>query len=263
MNRSKIVIDPALFPDEIRHFVANADIYDSSCSEAARVYYIDAQGGLFLKRCAAGSLEREAAMTGHFHSLGLSAEVLAYIRKDGCDWLVTRRVPGEDCTHPSLLARPERLCAVMGEQLRRLHGMDTGGCPVKDRLDTYRSGVASGLSKGIYEPKHIKEIYPFSSFGEAAQWAEKGLRLLKADTLIHGDFCLPNIILDSTDFSGFIDLGSAGVADRHIDLFWGIWSLNYNLHTPRYTDSFLDAYGRDKVEPELLRCVAAMETVSD
>ena len=49
MNRSKIVIDPALFPDEIRHFVANADIYDSSCSEAARGDYIDAQGGLFLK----------------------------------------------------------------------------------------------------------------------------------------------------------------------------------------------------------------------
>ena len=57
--------------------------------------------------------------------------------------------------------------------------------------------------------------------------------------------------------------GVAQFSDRHIDLFWGIWSLNYNLHTPRYTDRFLDAYGRDGIDPDKLRCVAAMETVSD
>ncbi len=263
MNRSRITVDPAVFPDGIRPFVMNADVYDSSSSEAARVYYIDAEGGLFLKRCSAASLEKEAAMTGYFHSLGLSAEVLAYLSADGFDWLVTRRVPGENCTHPSHLSQPERLCDIMGEQLRRLHGLAPEGCPVRDKLDMYKADVASGISKGIYEPKHIKEVYPFSSPGEAGQWAEKGLRLLKADTLVHGDYCLPNILLDGWRFSGFIDLGGAGVADRHIDLFWGIWSLNYNLHTPRYTDRFLDAYGRDGIDPDKLRCVAAMETVSD
>ena len=66
-------------------------------------------------------------------------------------------------------------------------------------------------------------------------------------------------MLDDWRFSGFIDLGNGGVGDRHIDLFWGIWSLGFNLKTDRYADRFLDAYGRDRVEPELLRIVAAYE----
>ena len=67
------------------------------------------------------------------------------------------------------------------------------------------------------------------------------------------------IMLDNWNFSGFIDLGAAGIGDRHMDLFWGIWSLGFNLKTDRYRDRFLDAYGREDVEPELLRVVAACE----
>ena len=99
MNRSKINVDPAGFPAEIRPYLQNEDVYDSSCSEAARVYYIDSCGGLFLKKAPVGALKSEAAMTGYFHSLGLSAEVVAYVSSDEYDWLLTRRVPGEDCVH--------------------------------------------------------------------------------------------------------------------------------------------------------------------
>ena len=83
--------------------------------------------------------------------------------------------------------------------------------------------------------------------------------LLKADTLIHGDYCLPNVLLDGWKFSGFIDLGNSGVADRHIDLFWGAWTLGFNLHTDMYRGRFFDAYGRDRVDEDLIRVVAAAE----
>ena len=78
-------------------------------------------------------------------------------------------------------------------------------------------------------------------------------------TLLHGDYCLPNILLDNWQLSGFIDLDAGGIGDRHIDLFWGIWTLQFNLKTDRYRDRFLDAYGRDKVTEELLRVVSAAE----
>ena len=77
MNRTRTEMDPGLFPDEIRPYLLNADVYDSSCSEEARVWYIDREGGLFLKRYAAGKLKDESVMTAYYHSLGLSAEVLA------------------------------------------------------------------------------------------------------------------------------------------------------------------------------------------
>ena len=85
--------------------------------------------------------------------------------------------------------------------------------------------------------------------------------LLKKDVLLHGDYCLPNIILDDWKLSGYIDLGSGGIGDRHIDVAWGIWTLNFNLGTTEYSDRFMDVYGRDKVEPEMLRAVAAMEMI--
>ena len=59
--------------------------------------------------------------------------------------------------------------------------------------------------------------------------------------------------------SGFIDLGAGGVADRHIDLFWGAWTLGFNLGTDKYRARFFDAYGRDKIDPDKIRVVAAAE----
>jgi kanamycin kinase len=49
------------------------------------------------------------------------------------------------------------------------------------------------------------------------------------------------------------------VGDRHVDLFWGAWTLCFNLGTDAYRARFLDAYGRDKAEEEKLRLIAAAE----
>ena len=89
-------------------------------------------------------------------------------------------------------------------------------------------------------------------------WLEENAPVCEP-VLTHGDYCLPNILLDDWRFAGFIDLDSGGVGDRHVDLFWGIWSLGFNLKTDRYRERFLDAYGRDKIEEERLRTVAAVE----
>ena len=66
-------------------------------------------------------------------------------------------------------------------------------------------------------------------------------------------------MLDNWRFSGFIDLGNGGVGDRHIDIFWGVWTLIYNFKTDAYCSRFLDAYGRDALDTDMLRVVAAAE----
>ena len=77
--------------------------------------------------------------------------------------------------------------------------------------------------------------------------------------LIHGDYCLPNVLLDNWQFSGFIDLGGGGIGDRHTDLYWGCWSLLYNLKEDKWCSRFLDAYGRQDVNIEKLRHIHALE----
>ena len=261
MRRTKIRFDPEHLPKSLRRFIDAADVYDSSCSDDAKVYYIDRDGGCFLKIAPEGSLETEAAMTAYFHSLGLSAEVLSYCTAGEKDYLITRRIKGEDCLDPLYLADPKRLCDTTATLLRQLHETDAADCPIRDRIETYTANVCRGFDGKHYEPELFQGLWEFSSFEEALKVAEDGLRALRADTLIHGDYCLPNILLSDWRLAGFIDLGSSGISDRHIDILWGIWTLKYNLGTTALTDRFLDAYGRDRIDIEKLRLIAAMEMI--
>ena len=258
MQRKLIAADPLCFPEVFRPLLAGAAVYDSSCSPAARVYFIDRDGGFYLKRAAKGSLQREAQMTGFFHEKGLGARVLAYESLE-CDWLLTERVRGEDCLHEAYLGDPKRLCDVTATLLRQLHETDTAGCPVADRTGEYLAQARGNYAAGRFDKTLFPDNWGYASAEEAWQVLEAGAPYLRTDTLLHGDYCLPNIMLDHWQLSGLIDLDSGGVGDRHVDLFWGIWSLQFNLKTDAWRERFLDAYGREKVQPELLRVIAAAE----
>ncbi len=58
-------------------------------------------------------------------------------------------------------------------------------------------------------------------------------------TLVHGDFCLPNILVYNNKISGFIDVEAISIDDPWIDYSWAIWSLEYNLGTNKYTPLLL------------------------
>lgn len=62
-------------------------------------------------------------------------------------------------------------------------------------------------------------------------------------TVIHGDFCLPNIILHRSKVSGYVDLGQVTVGDPWEDYAWCLWSLAYNLKTDAYNQRLLDELG--------------------
>ncbi len=258
MKRSLIDRLPEGVPDKIRDFVEGAQIYDSSSSGSARVYFIDKDEGYYLKSATSGMLAREAEMTKYYHSLGWGARVLDYISEGG-DFLLVSRVPGEDCIHPDFLREPKRLTDTVAIALRRLHETDFSACPIKDRTAEYVSLAEENYRTGNYDSSHFPDSFGYRSADEAIRALREGRELLRCDTLIHGDYCLPNIMLDNWRLSGFIDVGCGGVGDRHIDIFWALWSLAFNLGTDSYTDRFLDAYGRDRVDMRALRTVAAVE----
>lgn len=258
MERRLLSALPDGLPREIIKFIGGAPVYDSSCSPEARVYFIDKEGGYFLKRAARGALLREAEMTGYFHSLGLSAEVLDYSTGD-FDLLLTSRIAGEDCISREHLADPKRLCDTVATALRNLHEVDFSACPVQNRTAEYILTAENNYKSDRYDKSSFPDSFGYRSAEEAISVLREGKSALKNDTLIHGDYCLPNIMLDGWRLSGFIDLGNGGVADRHIDIFWGLWTLWFNLHTDKYRDRFLDAYGRDRVDGEILKIVAAAE----
>ena len=258
MELKPITVNMDDYPGELHAYLENAKLYDSSCSPNARVIFIDKDNGYFLKFAQKSSLERESAMTRYFHSKGLAAKVLTYI-SDESDWLLTEKIKGDDCTAAKYLEQPERLAETLGERLAFLHGTDYTDCPVPNHTERYLIKAKVNMETEQYDKSHFPDSFGYESAEQDWEVVEKQGRLLKTDTLLHGDYCLPNIILDDWRFSGFIDLDSGGVGDRHIDLFWGAWTLWFNLKTDKYRDRFFDAYGRDKIDEDMLRVVAACE----
>lgn len=259
MQRVKIKTDIDVYPDEFKKLIDGAEIYDSSCSDDARVIFIDRDGGYFLKKGRKGSLKNENDMGRFFYKKGLGGEILSYVSLDD-DWLLSKRVVGEDCTFFTYLDSPKRLTDTWAELLLKLHSTNTEGCPIANRTESYLAAVDEGYKTGRFDQSIFLPLCSFSSPDEAYRIVNEYRGQLKSDTLIHGDYCLPNVILDNWNFSGFIDLGNGGVADRHIDVFWGAWTLWFNLKTERFIPRFLDAYGRENIDIGLLKAIAAMES---
>lgn len=257
MKRTEVELQLDRFPACLHPFLREARLFDSSCSPQAQVWLIDREDGFFLKSAAAGSLKKEAQMTAFFHQKGLGAEVLGYIQEDR-DWLLTRRIPGEDCIYPPYQEDERWLCDTLAELLRRLHDTDPTGCPV-NRTAEYVASAQENYRLSNYDQTQFPDNWGYACAEDAWRVVCEAAPILQNNILLHGDYCLPNIILNNKTFSGFIDLGNGGLGDRHIDIFWGIWSLGFNLKTDRWKDRFLDVYGRDKVEPDLLNSIGAFE----
>ena len=261
MKRIPLEITLKDYPEQYHELLFGADVYDSSCSPEARVIFIDKDCGYYLKSSKKNTLSTEASLAEYFCKKGLTEPVLSYLSLDR-DWMLTKRVKGEDCTYARYLDDPKRLCDTTATLLRELHGKDCSDCPVKDRMLGYKATVAENHASGRADLSLFCGEWGFSSIENAWQVYCDGRGALKSDTLLHGDYCLPNIMLDDWRFSGFIDLGNGGVGDRHVDIFWGVWTLFYNLKTHKYADRFLDAYGREAVDRDALMAIAAAEVFS-
>ena len=223
MQKTKVDININDFPQELHYIFADTNVYDSSSSPKAQVLYSDL--GYYIKIADAGNLSQEATLARLFDQKGLGPRVVFYIQAEK-DYLVTESAKGEDALE--YLDNPKKLCEVLADAMKYLHDQSIEGVPVSTSMKVYDS-------------------------------SEKGMKL-KKDTFIHGDFCLPNVMLENWKFTSFIDAGAAGVGDKHIDIYWTLWSLQYNLKTDEYTDYFLDCYGREKVDMDILKIVAEVET---
>ena len=143
-------------------------------------------------------------------------------------WLVTTGLPGESAVSERWLRDPPTAVAAIGEGLRAMHdAMPVDRCPfswsVKDRL-----------AKGLV-PRPDEEAPPVD-------------RLV----VCHGDPCAPNTLVgDDGRWTGHVDMGDLGVADRWADLAVATWSTEWN-YGPGWEQALLDAYGVDP-DPERTR----------
>lgn len=253
MIKKEISLNLYDFPKELHHYIQGHTIYDSSCHSNSKVFYSDA--GVYIKVDQKGTLQKEAELTNLFYEKGFGVECLCYLSLEK-DYLVTKAAVGEDATHWK--GTPEKLCQILASTLLTLHQQSPMSIPVSLNYERYLKSAVTYHSDS-YDELFMIRRYPIKNKEEAWKIIQNYKHHLKADTLIHGDFCLPNIIINDDNFSKLIDFSLSGLGDKHIDLYWAIWSLEYNLKTDQYTDYFLDCYGRENFDENMLKVIAAFE----
>jgi kanamycin kinase len=228
VERTEVSFDFDTVPSTIRQYIQGAKMYDSSCSEHAKTFFVAGSDRAFLKISNKGALKRECEMTTFLHQHRVAPNVIAYDSDSDRDYLLAEAVRGEDGTARGHIENPGKLAAVFGESLSMLHALPIEGCPYEGRTaELLRAAEISGADLDVFADSAYSPV---------------------DSVVIHGDYCLPNIVMDNFAFMGFIDLGCGGVGDKHYDIYWGIWTLRYNLKTDAYKEVFLDAYGRGEVD---------------
>ena len=73
----------------------------------------------------------------------------------------------------------------------------------------------------------------------------------RGHVLIHGDYCLPNVLVHEGRFSAVLDVGLAGLGNPETDLAAGVWTLQYN-YGQGFAQTFLNAYGWPPMSDEAI-----------
>ena len=158
-------------------------------------------------------------------------EVVAHEIMDGEDWLLMTRLKGLMLSDPAVMSRPALLLDCLAEALHRLWTTDTAGCPftrtITDELNDAEKNVRTGaVDLSRCEPETFGPG-GFAGPEELLNWLRTN-EPVSEYVLTHGDFCLPNLFTDGKHFTGMIDLGDCGIADRWRDLSLGWRSLKHN-----------------------------------
>lgn len=161
---------------------------------------------------------------------------------EGFDWLLMTALPGADLTQ--LVDHPDALCQALATGLRAIHALDPGKCPFDHRLDARLLAGAANVAADRVDESDFDNAYDGWTAQAVLAWLH-GNRPHGEDLVVtHGDASLPNIMADGGTFSGVIDCGRLGVADRWQDLAIACRSIAWNCGEPHIAP-FLAAYGAD------------------
>lgn len=227
---------------------------DARGRSSAHVFRLEADGRapVYLKTELVdplGELAGEVARLRWLTSQGLACpDIIAHARDDEREWLLMSALPGNDFVSAELMSPADRV-RLLADALRRLHAIDIAACPFDHRLANRIGEARARLLAGCVDEDDFDETRLGRSGQDLFCELEEKRPVTEDLVVTHGDACLPNFIADGTSFSGYIDCGRLGIADRHQDMALACGSIERNFGAALAVD-FLNAYGNFELHPE-------------
>jgi kanamycin kinase len=230
-------------------------------ASGAAVFRLSGRGdvdGLFVKALAAGSSEAATReLTGEADRLrwlgecGIAVpDVVEVVADSDVVALVTRALPGISAAEDWPTDQLGAVVDAVADTLRGLHALLVSTCPFDRSLSVTMTAARAALE---HDEVDLTDLDPERSGWTGQQLVAEleATRPAVEDLVVsHGDYCLPNIVLDpgTVSVTGLVDLGRTGLADRHCDLALMARSLSSPAN-PSYGPAMAQRFLRRYAEP--------------
>jgi aminoglycoside phosphotransferase len=188
-------------------------------------------------------LREEAARLSWAVSFTPVPRLLGQGAGDGGSWIVTAALPGQFAVADRWIAEPATAVTAIGAGLRAMHdALPVAACPFSWMAAGRLADIRQRVAQGRIDPARWDSVHQSLGIGRALDLLAD---IPPVDRLVvcHGDSCAPNTLLtDDGRWSGHVDLGDLGVADRWADLAIATWSTEWN-YGPGWDTLLLQAYG--------------------
>jgi aminoglycoside phosphotransferase len=174
-------------------------------------------------------------------------KVLHFTEDDMYEYMLISETPGKISCDSSFKECVPPIVHLLATGLRKIHDVKIEQCPFDQRLDTKIESARKRAQLGLVDEDDFDDNRQGRKAGDLFQELIATRPTQEDLVFTHGDYCLPNIIINKDSVGGFIDWGRAGIADRYQDLALAIRSLARNFGE-EYVPLFFKEYGLEKVD---------------
>jgi len=222
-------------------------------------------------RSGAVVLRGDGVYRKHTAAAGTEATTLTWLRSQGLpaaevldvgpDWLLTREIIGQTAAHPWPRHRRRAVVDALAEVTRAVHAVAVDSCPFDSTLAVTVPEARDATQTGSVDLDDLDAERRGQSAQELVDLLVARLPSMQAreePVVTHGDWCLPNVLLDpdTVEVVGLIDTARVGRADAYTDFALMSRSLSSEERNPQYgpeyAERFLRRCGQDPTDPAAL-----------
>ena len=206
----------------------------------------------FLKITKKGYLTSEKEKLSWLSGKLKVPKIVLYNVNDKVEYLVTEGLKGEMVCSKAYEENPKKGIKIIKEAFDNISFVDIKDCPFNVSIDYKLKLVENNVVNRLLNINDISVdvLKKFKTPDNILKYLKEN-KFDEEPCFSHGDTSLPNIFAYKDKFSGFIDVGECGIADKWFDLAICEKSIVRN-YGKEYVDEFYNELGikRDKKKVE-------------